>query len=306
MIIRTFRQNDSQQVLSLINVAFRNLEKLTAKRLKTFTSPPYYNVDGFFIAEQEGAPIGCVGVFNLSAERYLLLQYLAVREAFSNPHVVDGLIQAALNYAVSRRPKLVKAVTPTVQPYVEAYQRCGFRPVRRILRIAWDLTKPIEEKPRSCPAVVDEICQEHVNEASKAFVEGLLPYWDWYIEEGGGKASVKKKVAEWMKEYKHLAAKVDGKIAGVVGVFPRPGSDEAAFSGVTVLPEFRNKGIGSVLMNAALDEARQLGCRRLYVHTLAYLDSLAPGAILYLKSGGRIEAEYLQLAKGSRKLSRKA
>ena len=29
--------------------------------------------------------------------------------------------------------------------------------------------------------------------------------------------------------------------------------------------------------------------------TLAFLDHLAPGAILYLRSGGRIEAEYLRL-----------
>jgi hypothetical protein len=35
------------------------------------------------------------------------------------------------------------------------------------------------------------------------------------------------------------------------------------------------------------------------VYTLAYLDSLAPGAILYLKSNGKIEAEYLQLQKKS-------
>jgi len=299
MIIRTFREDDEQSVLSLVNAAYRNLEKLRAERLKMFTSPPNYNADGFFIAEEEGMPVGCIGVFNLSAERYLLLQYLAVREAFSNLRIVDGLIQAALNYAFSRQPKLVKAVTPTIQPYVEAYQRFGFTPVRRILRIAWDLTKPPEEKPRSCLAVVNEICEEYIDEASKVFVEGLLPYWDWYIEEGGGRGSVKKRVAEGMKEYRHLAAKVDGKIAGVVGVFPHPESDEAAFSGVIVLPEFRKRGIGSVLMNAALDRARQLGCRRLHVHTLAYLDSLAPGAVLYLKSGGRIEAEYLQLVRTS-------
>jgi hypothetical protein len=56
-------------------------------------------------------------------------------------------------------------------------------------------------------------------------------------------------------------------------------------------------GIGSMLMNAALNKTIQLGCRRLVVHTLAYLDALAPGAVLYIKSGGRIEAEYFHLVK---------
>jgi hypothetical protein len=33
------------------------------------------------------------------------------------------------------------------------------------------------------------------------------------------------------------------------------------------------------------------------VYTFSYLDSLAPGALLYLKTGGKVEAEYLQLAR---------
>lgn len=33
------------------------------------------------------------------------------------------------------------------------------------------------------------------------------------------------------------------------------------------------------------------------VNTLAFLDSLTPGAILHLKSGASIEGEYIQLEK---------
>lgn len=295
MIIRGFRRDDEQTVLTLVNEAYRNLEKLRAERLKVLTSPPYFNADGFFIAEEERLPVGCIGVFNLPAERHLLLQYLAAKEALSNLRVVDSLTRAALNYAFSKKPKLVKAVTPTIQPYVEAYQRFGFKPVRRILRIGWDLTKTLEAKLAGPAVTLIEVHEEYVDEASNVFVEGLRPYWNWYIEEGGGDEAIRKRAADWMRKHKYLAARVDGKIAGVAGVFPRLGSDEAAFSGVVVLPESRRKGIGSVLMSAALDKARQLGCKKLQVHTVAYLDSLAPGAVLYLKSGGRIEVEYLQL-----------
>jgi len=229
VLLRIFGQGDEKSVLALVNEAYRNLETLTAERLKMYTSPPYFNPEGFFIAEENGAPVGCIGVFNLSADRYLLLQYLAVTGALSNLHVVDGLIQAALNYALSKQPKLVKAVTPTIQPYVEAYQKFGFNPVRRILRIAWDLTKPVEEKIVSSTVVVTEVCEEHVDEASRVFLEGLRPYWNWYVEEGGGNGSVKERIAEGMKKYQHQAARLDGKIVGVAGVFPRLGSDEAAF-----------------------------------------------------------------------------
>jgi N-acetylglutamate synthase-like GNAT family acetyltransferase len=297
LILRAFRQGDEQLVLSLVNSAYRNLEQLSSERLKSLTSPPYFNADGFFIAEDEGTPLGCVGVFNLLAPGYFLLQYLAVKEAFSNLPVVDSLIRAAVDYASLKQPKLLKAVTPTVQPYVEAYQRFGFRPVRRLLRIVWDLTKASTVKAASPGATVVEIHESHLDEASNVLVEGLKPYWDWYIEEGGGDEPTRKRAIEWMRQQTFLAAKAHGKIVGVVGVLQDPGSAEAATSGVIVLPQFRRKGIGSLLMEAALSKAKELGCNRLRVHTIAYLDALAPGAVLYLKSGGRIEAEYAQLVK---------
>jgi len=297
--LRSFRRGDEQLFKALVNTTYRNLETLTEERVKTLTSPPYFNPKGFFIAEKQDAdaPVGCVGVFNLSAEKCFTLQYLAVRQAMSNLHVVNSLIEAALKYSASRKPKLLKAVTLTVQPYVDAYQLFGFKPVRRILRIAWDLTKiPREKRPR-VKTIVAEVSQDEVEEASVVFVEGLRLYWDWYIEEGGGTRALQKMVADWMEKTTYLGAKVNDKIVGVAAVIPRAEGSEAAFSGVIVLPEFRMKRIGSALLSASLHRANQLGCKRLVVHTMAYLNSLTPGAVLYLKSGGRIEAEYLQLVR---------
>ena len=57
----------------------------------------------------------------------------------------------------------------------------------------------------------------------------------------------------------------------------------------------RGQGVGSALMNGTIREAQRLLQKEMKVHTLALLDHLAPGAILYLRSGGRIEGEFLQL-----------
>lgn len=84
MSIRTFHEGDEQLFLSLVNIAYRNLETFTSERVKTLTSSPYFNPEGFFIAEKEGAPVGCIGVFNLPAKECLWIGYLAVKEAFSN------------------------------------------------------------------------------------------------------------------------------------------------------------------------------------------------------------------------------
>ena len=299
MIIRTFHKGDEQLFLSLVNTAYRNLETLTPERVKRLTSPPYFNPDGFFIAEKQGSPVGCVGVFNLPAKGCLWMGYLAVKEAFSNLTIVNGLIKTALKYCTFKKPKLLKAVTLTIQPYVDAYKQFGFRPVRRILRIAWDPVEIPEGKSFNQEVSTVEVSKNDIEEASHILVRGLRPYWDWWLEEEGGEEAVWKRAIEWMKQGICLIAKIDNEAVGVTGIVPYQGAGEARFLGVMVLPEFRMQAIGSALMYAALNKAKQLGYKRLVVHTMAYLHALAPGAVLYLKSGGKIEAEYLHLIKES-------
>ncbi len=64
-----------------------------------------------------------------------------------------------------------------------------------------------------------------------------------------------------------------------------------------VLPEFREKGIGSALMAEALNTAKRLGQKKIVVFTVANLDALLPGVLLYLKHNGKVEAEYLHMVK---------
>lgn len=296
--LRTYRRGDEETLQQLIGSAYRNLEELSTERVKRLLSRPYFDANGFFLAEKRGLPTGCVGVFNLPAERHLVIEYLVVKEAFSNQPVIDALMGAALTYSTSKQPKRLKAVTPTIQPYVHTYQQFGFKPVRRILRIAWDTTKIAGEGSVGSETTVEEIREEEIDEASQVFVEGLRPYWDWYIEEAGGCDALRQMAADGIRESKYLAAKVNRRIVGVAAVMPQT-DGEAMFSGVIVLPEFRMRRVGSALMNAALNRAKQMNCGRLVVHTVAFLDALAPGAVLYLKSGGRIEAEYLQLIRES-------
>lgn len=101
-----------------------------------------------------------------------------------------------------------------------------------------------------------------------------------------------KRGARW------LLASYDKEIAGVTGIIPDYyGKGSAWFRGAMVLPEYRGKGIGSVLMSRISQLGKKLGQKEMTVYTFSYLDSLAPGALLYLRSGGKIEAEYLQLSR---------
>jgi hypothetical protein len=50
-------------------------------------------------------------------------------------------------------------------------------------------------------------------------------------------------------------------------------------------------------MRSVITTAKELGQNRMNVNTVSFLDHLAPGAALYLRSGGKVEAEYLELYK---------
>jgi GNAT superfamily N-acetyltransferase len=75
----------------------------------------------------------------------------------------------------------------------------------------------------------------------------------------------------------------------------RYGKGWAWFNGIYVLPKFRGRQVGSVLLSAAIVELRRKGQKKLSVYTLAFLDHLAPGASMYLKSGAKLVAEHLEL-----------
>jgi GNAT superfamily N-acetyltransferase len=192
----------------------------------------------------------------------------------------------------------VKAFTPAVQPYVDVYKEAGFEPIRRSLRIRWDLANCNVHENK---IETRELSKEWTDEAANVWIEGLRPYWDYWIEEQGGpeciKAWVKESVA---KRQGWIGAFIDKKLVGLSILRPDAyGSGEARFNGAYAIPENRKQGVGSALMNATIREAKRQNQTTMRVYTLAFLDHLAPGAVVYLKSGGMIEGEYLQLQKRS-------
>jgi N-acetylglutamate synthase-like GNAT family acetyltransferase len=295
--VRSFQPGDETTLVAVLNEAFQGLEAFSPQGLEALICSPSFNADGFFLAEHDDLVQGCVGVMNLPRKNAFELRYLAVREAFQNRVTADELVRRALEYVESRGPEYLKANTLSIEPYVEVFKGSGFKPVRRILRIAWDLRQ--KTKLPSMDVQVEELTEPMAAEAVRTYCEGLTPYWDWWTEESGGHEAVLRTGEQYVRRdlSNWVVARVEGKVAGISGVIPNSATKEARFCGVIVLPEFRHRGLGSALMRKAIDKAGQQGQERLVVFTFANLDSLAPGAVLYLKSGGKIEAEYLHLEK---------
>jgi ribosomal protein S18 acetylase RimI-like enzyme len=88
----------------------------------------------------------------------------------------------------------------------------------------------------------------------------------------------------------HLVAELDGRLVGYVRLgFPTPLAANAhvrQIQGLAVAEETRGRGVGRALIQAAVDEARRRGARRL---TLRVLGHNAPARALYEAEGFAVE-----------------
>lgn len=291
-VVRDFRVGDEESLIRLLSECFGSIEHLP--RVKIDLSGVDPRRQNFFVAEKAGSPVGCIAVVGLPRKNWYALRYLAVRHAFANLGIAAALVKKAVADVEAMGYEYLKATTPAVQPYVDSYAKFRFAPVRRILRLAWDLTAGFERK--KSPTELTELSQADAGRVGDMIVEGHLPYWDWWFEEQGG-----AEVRDWPAKFGFPAGiwlgSIHGeKVTSLAGFLPDAyGSGEARLECFCVLPEFRGRGTGSALLSEILDRATRIGQRKLVIYTFAYLDSLPPGAVTYLKSGARIEGEYLNL-----------
>jgi len=293
LVLRNLTTADEQLFWEMQTEAFRGLEYLP--RMKLGLSA--FDREGSFVADRDGAMVGCVGLLKLDRPGWFEIRNLAVKGS-AETDVAKQLVNHVTEYVEVSAAEFVKASTPAVQPYVDIYKEAGFLPVRRSLRIRWDL---LNCQVHDNKIATRELSKEWADEASDVWIKGLRPYWDYWIEEQGGP----KPLSAWVKESVSkqqgwIGAFIDEKLVGLsILRCDAYGPGEARFNGAYAIPENRKQGVGSALMNATIREAKRRNQSTMRVYTLAFLDHLAPGAVVYLKTGGVIEGEYLQLQKRS-------
>ena len=290
--VRIFRPGEESELLTLLAEAHG--DHYDAAETRRVSSSARFDQAGCFIAEDHGAPVGGVAVTKLPREKWFVVRYLAVRDVRFKVQVAQRLLERAVQHVQSQGPEYVRATTPAIEPYVTAYKDAGFNPVRKDFRITWDLDV---QGYGSSGFDISELQPEMADEAAVSYARTLSPYWDWRTEEQGGPGAVARSFKEGTKHGERwLLCRVNGAIVGLAGLVPDYyGTGKTRSRGASVLPEHRRKGIGSALMHEILNFAKRLRQNKMTVYTFSYLDRLAPGASLYLRSGGRIEAEYLEL-----------
>lgn len=292
----TLRSIGSDENNVLLNILDESLGQfLDQPGTKRLISSDAFDPDGCFLAREKGSDVGCVAVTSLPRKNWLVIRYLAAKNAMSRIDVVEKLLGRALEYVETKRAEFLRSTTPAIQPYVDVYKSFGFKPLRRDFRITWDLRDAADHPNKLVE--ISEVSDKRAREIEERFVESLRPYWDWRTEEQGGEEAVAHNFRNGPKRGERwLSGHVGEQLVGFTGLIPDYyKAGDARFRGAYVLPEYRGKGYGRVLMNEVSGWAKRQGQHKMTVYTFSYLDSLAPGALLYLKSGGRIESEYLQM-----------
>jgi len=292
----TLRSIGSDEHDVLLNILGESLGQfLDQPGTKNLISSDAFDPDGCFLAREKGSDVGCVAVTSLPRKNWLVIRYLAAKHAMSRIDVVEKLLGRALEYVESRRAEFLRATTPAIQPYVDVYKGFGFKPLRRDFRITWDLRDASHWLSKRVE--INEVAEKTAREIEERFVESIRPYWDWRTEEQGGEEAVAHNFRDGLKRGERwLSGHVGEELVGFTGLIPDYyKTGDARFRGTYVLPEYRGKGYGRILMNEVSNWAKTLGQQKMTVYTFSYLDSLAPGALLYIKSGGMIDSEYLQM-----------
>jgi len=292
--VRTFSHGEESTLLDVLSDAFGGFADLP--RTRAVFSSRRFDPDGCFLVEENSVPIGWVAATRLPRDKWFVIRYLSVRPARFHTTLAERLLAKAISHVESKGAEFLRATTPAVQTYIDVYQKFGFKPLRRDFRISWE----VEDMPQTGgpKLVTEEVSADTMDTASGIFARALSPYWDWRTEEGGIVAVADSFKDDRSRGAKWILASLDKEPVGLVGIIPDYyESGVAWFRGAFVLPEHRGKRVGSALMSEISKFAKSLGQRKMVVYTFSYLESLAPGALLYLRTGGKIEAEYLQLAR---------
>ncbi len=294
--VRNLLHSDERNIFNLLKKAFRNLDDRALDDIHKIIKSDDFVPEASFVALENNDIVGFVRTKRLrNTGRYEIWDLAVLKDYWE---VASILLENVLSYMSRVRAYLIRAHTLPIDPYVSTYIKYGFKPVRRILRIDWNLENKLPELQINNTVSIKEASEYSSETIAKLFVESIKPYWNWWIEDYGGDRELIKIVGDWFQYGIWLVAEIDDKPIGITGVIPSEKDPlHGIFQGVMVHPEYRMMRVGSTLMNKILKTIIGLGFKTLSVYTVAFLDRLAPGAILYLKSGGKIIREYIHLEK---------
>jgi len=170
------------------------------------------------------------------------------------------------------------------------------KPKIRSIEFLWDLEEPLPKVRSKGEATVKAAVSRDMERLRKIVVEAYLPDWSWWVRQVGGmekaRADLMSYVGEFLQGRKKriFVAEEGDKIIGFCGAAKYNGGTGTIRYGVAVMPRFRGRGIGSMLLRTALDWLRKSGVRLVTLEeaTFGFENKDSHAILLYKNLGGTI------------------
>ena len=170
------------------------------------------------------------------------------------------------------------------------------KPKIRSIEFLWNLEEPLTKVRWKNKVVIRAAVPSDRERLRRIVVEAYLPEWSWWVRQVGGKERARVDlmfyVSEFLRDSKKriFVAEEGEKIVGFCGAAKYNRDTGTIGYGVAVLPRFRRKGIGSMLLRTALDWLKKSGVRLVTLEeaTFGFENKDSPTILLYKNLGGII------------------
>ena len=170
------------------------------------------------------------------------------------------------------------------------------KPKIRSVEFLWDLEEPIPKVRSKSKVAIRAALPNDRERLRKIVVEAYLPDWSWWVREVGGKERARPDLMSYVSEFlrdreKRIFVAEEGEeIVGFCGAAKYSRGTGTIGYGVAVLPQFRRRGAGSILLRTALDWLKKSGVRLVTLEeaTFGFENKDSPAILLYKSLGGKI------------------
>jgi GNAT superfamily N-acetyltransferase len=166
----------------------------------------------------------------------------------------------------------------------------------RNIGFLWDLEETLPKFRSTSKAAIEEASTKDTGLLRKIVVEAYLPEWSWWVRQIGGRDEARANLMSYVIEFlrdprkRIFVAEESERIIGFSGAARYNRGTGTIGYGVAVLPSFRKRGIGSMLLLASLHWLKKSGTRfvTLEEETFGFANQETPAMNLYKNLGGKI------------------
>jgi GNAT superfamily N-acetyltransferase len=177
----------------------------------------------------------------------------------------------------------------------------------RSVEFLWDLGGHLPKVRSKDEVTIKAASLKDRERLKKIVVEAYLPEWSWWVRLMGGKERARADLMSYVTEFlqdrrkRIFVAEKNEKIIGFCGAAKYDAGTGTIGYGVAVLPGFRRKGIGSMLLFTALKWLKKAGVRfvMLEEETFGFENKDTPAIFLYKRLGGVIIKDSKKRGEGS-------